>query len=47
VRQTARDVDKRAQLDIQGGDLEIDRSVLEKVTAPLEHLLRKRAGARD
>jgi len=40
VRQTARDVEKRAQLDIQGGDLEIDRSVLEKVTAPLEHLLR-------
>lgn len=40
VRQTARDVDRRAQLDIQGGDLEIDRSVLEKVTAPLEHLLR-------
>ncbi|MFO7541741.1 MAG: Hpt domain-containing protein [Thiobacillus sp.] len=40
VRQTARDVNKSAQLDIQGGDLEIDRSVLEKVTAPLEHLLR-------
>jgi chemosensory pili system protein ChpA (sensor histidine kinase/response regulator) len=40
VRQTARDVDKRAQLDIQGGELEIDRSVLEKITAPLEHLLR-------
>ncbi len=40
VRQTARDVHKRAQLDIQGGELEIDRSVLEKVTAPLEHLLR-------
>ncbi|WP_324779553.1 hybrid sensor histidine kinase/response regulator [Thiobacillus sedimenti] len=40
VRQTARDVGKRAQLDIQGGDLEIDRSVLEKVTAPIEHLLR-------
>lgn len=40
VRQTARDVSKSAQLDIQGGDLEIDRSVLEKVTAPLEHLLR-------
>ncbi len=40
VRQTARDVDKRAQMDIQGGDLEIDRSVLEKVTAPIEHLLR-------
>jgi chemosensory pili system protein ChpA (sensor histidine kinase/response regulator) len=40
VRQTARDVGKRAQLDIQGGELEIDRSVLEKVTAPIEHLLR-------
>ncbi len=40
VRQTARDVNKRAQLDIHGGDLEIDRSVLEKVTAPIEHLLR-------
>ena len=40
VRQTARDVGKRAQLDIQGGDLDIDRSVLEKVTAPIEHLLR-------
>ncbi|MCA1926119.1 MAG: Hpt domain-containing protein [Thiobacillus sp.] len=40
VRQTSRDVGKRAQLDIQGGELEIDRSVLEKVTAPLEHLLR-------
>ena len=40
VRQAARDVGKRAQLDIQGGELEIDRSVLEKVTAPIEHLLR-------
>jgi chemosensory pili system protein ChpA (sensor histidine kinase/response regulator) len=40
VRQTARDVGKRAQLDIQGGELEIDRSVLEKITAPIEHLLR-------
>jgi chemosensory pili system protein ChpA (sensor histidine kinase/response regulator) len=40
VRQTARDVGKRAQLDIRGGELEIDRSVLEKVTAPIEHLLR-------
>jgi chemosensory pili system protein ChpA (sensor histidine kinase/response regulator) len=40
VRQTARDVGKRAQLDIQGGELEVDRSVLEKITAPIEHLLR-------
>ncbi len=40
VRQTAREVDKRVQLDIQGGDIEIDRGVLEKIVAPIEHLLR-------
>ncbi|MGO9444425.1 MAG: Hpt domain-containing protein [Thiobacillaceae bacterium] len=40
VRQTARDLGKRAQIDIRNGELELDRSVLEKVTAPLEHLLR-------
>lgn len=40
VRQAARDVNKRAQLDIQGGDIEIDRGVLEKIVAPIEHLLR-------
>lgn len=40
VRQAARDANKRAQLDITGGDLEMDRGVLEKVVAPLEHLLR-------
>ncbi len=40
VRQAARDAGKRAQLDISGGDLELDRGVLEKVVAPLEHLLR-------
>ncbi len=40
VRQTARELGKRAQIDIRNGELELDRSVLEKVTAPLEHLLR-------
>lgn len=40
VRQAARDLNKRAQLDIQGGDIEIDRGVLEKIVAPIEHLLR-------
>jgi chemosensory pili system protein ChpA (sensor histidine kinase/response regulator) len=40
VRQAARDIGKRAQLDIQGGDIEIDRGVLEKIVAPIEHLLR-------
>lgn len=40
VRQTAKDVGKRASLDIVGGQVEIDRSVLDKVMAPLEHMLR-------
>ncbi|MGA9993288.1 MAG: Hpt domain-containing protein [Thiobacillaceae bacterium] len=40
VRKTARELGKRAQIDIRNGELELDRSVLEKVTAPLEHLLR-------
>ncbi|RIX47370.1 MAG: response regulator [Rhodocyclales bacterium GT-UBC] len=40
VRQTAKDAGKRANLDIVGGQVEIDRSVLDKVMAPLEHMLR-------
>ena len=40
VRQTAKELGKRANLDIRGGQLELDRSVLEKIAAPLEHLLR-------
>ena len=40
VRQIAKDLGKRANLDIRGGQTEIDRSVLEKMTGPLEHLLR-------
>ena len=40
VRQTAKDVGKRANLDIVGGQVEIDRSVLDKMLAPLEHMLR-------
>ncbi|HEY3077687.1 MAG TPA: Hpt domain-containing protein [Burkholderiales bacterium] len=40
VRQTARDLDKKAELDIQGSQVELDRSVLERIAAPLEHLLR-------
>ena len=40
VRQTAKDLGKRANLDLRGGRIEIDRSVLEHMTAPLEHLLR-------
>ncbi|MGI9227579.1 MAG: hybrid sensor histidine kinase/response regulator, partial [Gammaproteobacteria bacterium] len=36
----ARDVNKKAILRIQGGHIEMDRSVLEKINSPLEHLLR-------
>jgi chemosensory pili system protein ChpA (sensor histidine kinase/response regulator) len=40
VRQTAKETGKRANLDIRGGQTELDRSVLEKMTGPIEHLLR-------
>ena len=40
LRETARALGKKANLDIDGGQIELDRSVLEKIAAPLEHLLR-------
>ncbi len=40
VRQTAKEIDKKANLEFRGVRVEIDRSVLEKITAPFEHLLR-------
>ncbi|MGH8726567.1 MAG: Hpt domain-containing protein [Burkholderiales bacterium] len=40
VRQTAKDCGKRANLEVTGSQVELDRSVLEKISAPLEHLLR-------
>ena len=40
VRQAAKETGKRAVLDIKGGQVEVDRSVLERITAPFEHLLR-------
>lgn len=40
VRQTARELDKRVEMNIDGEDVQIDRSVLDKIGAPLEHLLR-------
>ncbi|ATE62354.1 Hpt domain-containing protein [Thauera sinica] len=40
VRQSAKELGKRAHLDLRGGRIEIDRSVLEQMAAPLEHLLR-------
>lgn len=40
VRQTAKGAGKRANLEIHGSQVELDRSVLEKVLSPLEHMLR-------
>ena len=40
TRQASKEVDKRINLDIRGSTVEIDRSVLEKMAGPFEHLLR-------
>jgi chemosensory pili system protein ChpA (sensor histidine kinase/response regulator) len=40
IRQAAKELDKKANLEFRGVRVEIDRSVLEKITAPFEHLLR-------
>lgn len=40
VRLAAKELGKKANLDIRGGQIELDRSVLEKMTGPIEHLLR-------
>jgi chemosensory pili system protein ChpA (sensor histidine kinase/response regulator) len=40
VRQAARESGKQVQLEIQGGGVELDRSVLERLTGAFEHLLR-------
>src|SRR4029450_2695286 len=40
LRATVKELDKRANLEIRGSTVELDRSVLEKLVGPLEHLLR-------
>ena len=40
VRQTAKELDKKVNLEFRGARVEIDRSVLEKITPAFEHLLR-------
>ena len=40
VRQTSKELNKRANLDLGGVQVELDRSVLDKIVAPLEHMLR-------
>ncbi len=40
VRQAAKDAGKQVKLDITGGSLDVDRSVLERMAPAFEHLLR-------
>jgi chemosensory pili system protein ChpA (sensor histidine kinase/response regulator) len=40
VRQTAKELGKKANLELKGMRTELDRSVLEQIVAPFEHLLR-------
>ncbi|MGD0503735.1 MAG: Hpt domain-containing protein [Steroidobacteraceae bacterium] len=40
VRQSANDTGKRAELVVQGASAELDRQMLERMVAPLEHMLR-------
>ena len=40
VRQTAKELGRKANLEFKGVRVDLDRSVLEKITAPFEHLLR-------
>lgn len=40
VRQTCGELGKHAELHLEGMDSELDRSVLERITSPIEHMLR-------
>lgn len=40
VRQTGKELGKKVNLELQGSEVQLDRSMLEKITAPLEHMLR-------
>ncbi len=40
ARQTARELDKKVNLHLSGENNELDRSVLDRMIAPLEHMLR-------
>jgi len=40
VREAARELNKNAQLKVQGAEGEMDRTVLERVIPPLEHMMR-------
>ncbi len=40
VRQTAQELNKQAELELSGAEGEMDRTVVDRIVAPLEHMLR-------
>ena len=44
VRQTSQELDKQVELAVIGGENEIDRSVLNRILAPVEHIVRNSIG---
>jgi chemosensory pili system protein ChpA (sensor histidine kinase/response regulator) len=40
VRTTAREIGKRVELELQGAEVELDRTVLERMVGPFEHMIR-------
>jgi chemosensory pili system protein ChpA (sensor histidine kinase/response regulator) len=44
VRQTAKETGKQVKLDIEGGSMELDRGVLERMVPAFEHMLRNAIG---
>ena len=40
VRQTARELGKRVELDLVGAEVEVDRTVLDRMIGPFEHMIR-------
>ena len=40
VRQTGKELGKKVNLELSGSEVQLDRSMLERITAPLEHMLR-------
>ena len=40
VRQTARELGKRVELELKGAEVEVDRTVLDRMIGPFEHMIR-------
>jgi len=40
VRQTAQELNKKAELELSGAEGEMDRTVVDRIVAPIEHMLR-------